>query len=85
MARRHRKRREKQVLSCRHCGRVFEGRVDALYCSPKCRVKAWQAKRAGRLQELEALAFRERERDRDRRLPADPGGGRSAARGLTPT
>lgn len=45
MARRDRKRREKAVLTCRHCGRVFEGRVDALYCGPKCRAAAWQRSR----------------------------------------
>lgn len=45
MATRRPRRREKQVLACRHCGRVFEGRANALHCSERCRQAAWRAKR----------------------------------------
>lgn len=50
MGRKRQRRREKQVLACRQCGRVFEGRANALHCSERCRQSAWRYKQAGELQ-----------------------------------
>ena len=57
MARRRQRRREKQLFACRHCGRSFEGRANALHCSERCRQSAWRTKLARELQAgREALA-----------------------------
>jgi len=57
MARRRPRKREKQLLACRRCGRSFEGRANALRCSERCRQLAWRDKRASEIKAgREALA-----------------------------
>lgn len=45
--RRKKRVREKQVLFCKHCLIVFEGRANAKHCSDKCRKAAWRQRQAG--------------------------------------
>lgn len=41
------RRRRSHYLQCKRCGATFTGRVDARYCSTRCRVAAHRAKAVG--------------------------------------